>query len=457
MEIPPPSTREEATEENFGAGEAPSPVVGVLRNVWAKRRFLGKAIFTGLAAGALVALLIPSRYQSTARLMPPDSQANASLGMLAALTAKSGSGMGSVASDLLGVRGSGALFTGTLRSRTVEDRLIGRFHLHQVYAIRLEEDARAKLLENTEISEDRKSGIITISATDRDPKRAAGIAQAYVEELNQLVAELSTSAAHRERVFLEERLRSVKEDLDDASQKFSQFESANKTIDIKEQARAMVQGAAAIEGELIATESELKGLEEIYTTNNVRVRAVQARLGELRRQLDKLGGGTAPETRPSRAVEDAAYPTIRRLPLLGVTYADLFRRMQIQEAVYETLTQQFELAKVQEAKETPSVKVLDTASLPERKSFPPRTLIALLGAFLAAGAAVMIIVAHSNWERTDSNDPGKVFAQEVLQTVQARMPWAEPNGSPVQAATHKVWKRLVRRGDSEKSSHFSAN
>src|SRR3989449_8439169 len=101
MEIPPPSTREEASEENFGAGEAPSPVVGVLRNVWAKRRFLGKAIFTGLAAGALVALLIPSRYQSTARLMPPDSQANASLGMLAALTAKSGSGMGSVASDLL--------------------------------------------------------------------------------------------------------------------------------------------------------------------------------------------------------------------------------------------------------------------------------------------------------------------------------------------------------------------
>jgi uncharacterized protein involved in exopolysaccharide biosynthesis len=457
MEIPPHSTREEAAEENFAAGEAPSPVVSALRNVWAKRRFLGKTIFAGFAAGAVVALLIPARYQSTARLMPPDSQANASLGMLAALTAKSGSGMGSVASDLLGVRGSGALFTGILRSRTVEDRLIGRFHLHQVYAIRLEEDARAKLLENTEISEDRKSGIITISVTDRDPKRAADIAQAYVEELNQLVAELSTSAAHRERVFLEERLRSVKQDLDDASQKFSQFESVNKTIDIKEQARAMVQGAAAIEGELIATESELKGLEEIYTTNNVRVRAVQARLRELRRQLDKLGGGTAPETRQSQGVAEAAYPTIRRLPLLGVTYADLFRRMQIQEAVYETLTQQFELAKVQEAKETPSVKVLDSASLPERKSFPPRTLITLLSGFLAAGAAVMIIVARSNWERTDANDPGKVFAEEVLQSVLARMPWAEPNGSRVQAATHKVWKRLVRRGDSEKPSHFSAN
>jgi uncharacterized protein involved in exopolysaccharide biosynthesis len=446
----------EAAEGNFGAGGAPSQVVGLLRNLWVKRRFLGKAVFGGLVAGALVALLIPSRYQSTARLMPPDSQANVSLGMLAALTAKSGS-MGSVASDLLGVRGSGALFTGILRSRTVQDRLIGRVHLHQVYAVRLEEDARAKLLENTEISEDRKSGIITISVTDHDAKRAAAVTQAYVEELNQLVAELSTSAAHRERVFLEERLHRVKQDLDDASQKFSQFESVNKTVDIKEQARAMVQGAAAIEGELIATESELKGLEEIYTVNNVRVRAVQARIGELRRQLEKLGGGTAPETRLSQEVAEAAYPTIRRLPLLGVAYADLFRRMQIQEAVYETLTQQYELAKVQEAKETPSVKVLDMASLPERKSFPPRTVIAVLGALLAASVAGISILARSRWNQTDSRDPGKAFAEEVLRTVHARMPWAEPNGSRVQAATHKVWVRLVQRGNSEKSSSPSAN
>src|SRR5258707_12313991 len=187
---------------------------------------------------------------------------------------------------------------------TVQDRLISGFQLQQVYGCRLEQDTRAKLAENTEISEDRKSGIIAISVTDHDPKRAAAIAEAYVEELNQLVAELSTSAAHRERVFLEERLRNVKQDLDGASQKFSQFESTNKTIDIKEQARAMVQEAAAIEGELGATESELKGLEEIYTVNNVRVRAVQARLGELRRQLDKLGGGTAPETRPFKETTD---------------------------------------------------------------------------------------------------------------------------------------------------------
>src|SRR5258708_15657290 len=143
MDVLPPSARDEGSEENLVGGGVHSPALGILRTLWVERRYLGKALFAGLAAGALVALLIPSRYQSTARLMPPDSQANASLGMLAALSAKSGSGMGSVASDLLGIRGSGALFTRILRSRTVEDRLVGRFHLHQAYAIRPQRHARA--------------------------------------------------------------------------------------------------------------------------------------------------------------------------------------------------------------------------------------------------------------------------------------------------------------------------
>ncbi len=147
MEAPVPANDE--------AAEAPSQVVNVLRNLWAQRRMLGKAIFGGFAAGALVALLIPARYQSTTRLMPPDSQANASLGMLAALTAKSGNGMGTVAGELLGIRGSGALFTGILGSRTVEDRLVARFQLHKVYGIRLEQDNSANLRAPTRPSTSR--------------------------------------------------------------------------------------------------------------------------------------------------------------------------------------------------------------------------------------------------------------------------------------------------------------
>jgi capsule polysaccharide export protein KpsE/RkpR len=357
-----------------------------------------------------------------------------------------------VAGDLLGVKSSGALFVGILRSRTVEDRLVDRFQLKKVYSVKLEEDARKILSENSGASEDRKTGIVSITVTDRDPKRAAAIAQAHVEELNQLSAHLSTSAAHRERLFLEERLSAVKRDLDDASQKFSQFASKNVAIDIKEQGRAMVDAAATLQGEMIAAESELKGLEQIYTPNNVRVRAVQARISELQHQLEKLGGKGAGDVNQTTGLSDSLYPSIRELPILGVTWADLYRRTRIQEVVYETLTQQYELAKVQEAKETPSVKVLDAAAVPERKSYPPRLLITLLGGFFAFGVVVLGIFARERWKQTDAKDPGKMFAQEVLESVNTYMPWTTPNGSRLQGMTHKVWVRVVRRSEKQHPS-----
>ena len=435
----------EATED-IEAGRR--RLVVKLRLLWKERRFLTRAAVAGLLLGTLLAFLSPKRFESTTQLMPPDSQSSSGMAMLAALSAKTGSGLGAYAGDLLGLKSSGALFIGILRSRTVQDRLVERFDLKKVYGARLEEAARRSLAENTAISEDRKSGIITITATDRDPQRAAAMAEAYVEELDRLVSELSTSSAHRERVFLEERLTAVKQELDQASKEFSQFASKNTAIDIKEQGRAMVDAAATLMGELIATESELKGLEQIYTPNNVRVRSVQARIAELRKQLEKMGGKEGTGTNNAATASDSLYPSIRKLPLLGVTYADLYRRTKIQEAVYETLTQEYELAKVQEAKETPSVKVLDVARVPERKSFPPRLLIMSLCAFLALAGATLIAFGKSRWQETDAQDPGKVFAQEVFQTVNARMPWAEPNGSRLQAMTHWFWVRLARRHDS---------
>jgi uncharacterized protein involved in exopolysaccharide biosynthesis len=390
--------------------------------LWRNRRFLAWAVFAGLCLGLVVALLIPSRYESTVQLMPPDNQSGG-LAMLAALTAKTGGGLASVAGDLLGVKSSGALFVGILKSRTVEDRLVDRFQLKKVYSVKHEEDARKMLSDNTAASEDRKTGIVTITVTDHDPKRAAAIAQAHVEELNQLSAELSTSSAHRERVFLEERLIAVKRDLDDASQKFSQFASKNVALDIKDQGRAMVEAAAAIQGEMIAAESELKGLEQIYTAGNVRVRSVQARISELQRQLQKLGGKPSSEKDQINGSPDSLYPSIRELPLLGVTWADLYRRTKIQETVFEILTQQYELAKVQEAKETPSVKVLDAAVVPEEKSFPPRSLIAALGGLVLFCAAVVFVLVRERWNETDPSDPGKIFAREVFGSVHPSAFW----------------------------------
>src|SRR5205807_5656178 len=138
------------------------------------------------------------------------------------------------------------------------DRLIEKFDLRKVYGARLVMDARKRLDENTSISEDRKSGIVSISVTDHDPQRAAGLANAYVDELNSLVAELSTSSAHRERVFLEERLNVAKHDLDDASSQLAQFSSENNTLDIQQEGQAIVGAAANLAGEMIATQSQLE-------------------------------------------------------------------------------------------------------------------------------------------------------------------------------------------------------
>lgn len=438
-------------------GNEHGQAIARLRLLWKERRFLSRAAVAGLLFGTLLAFLLPKRFESTTQLMPPDNQSSSGMAMLAALAAKTGNGLGTFAGDLLGVKSSGALFIGILRSRTVEDRLVERFDLQKVYGARLEEAARKSLAENTAVSEDRKSGIITITVTDRDPRRAAAIAQAYVEELDHLVSELSTSSAHRERVFLEERLSAVKLELNQASKEFSQFASKNVAIDIKEQGRAMMDAAATLMGHLVAAESELKGLEEIYTPNNVRVRSVQARITELRKQLEKMGGKEGSEANDPAPGGDSLYPTIRKLPLLGVTYADLYRRTKIQEAVYETLTQEYELAKVQEAKETPSVKVLDEAKVPERKSFPPRLLIIALCSFLALAGATLCAFGKARWQEVDAQDPGKVFAQEVFQTVNARMPWAEPNGSRLQAMTHWFWVLLARRHDYASEAEDSQN
>lgn len=417
-------------------------MVARLRLLWANRRFLFRTTAGGLLLAMAIALLLPNAYESTARLMPPDSQANSSYAMLAALSARGG-GLGSFAGDLLGLKSSGALLVGILRSRTVQDGLVERFDLKAVYGVNLLENARRRLSENTSVSEDRKSGIITITITDRSAQRAAAMASAYVSELDRLVAQVSTSAANRERIFLEERLKTVKVELDEAAKEFSEFASENTAIDIKEQGRAMVDAAATLQGQLIAAQTELQGLRQMYTESNVRVRAAHARIAELERQLQKLGGREDSTAGGLTQDSDVLYPSIRKLPLLAVTYADLYRRTKIQEVVYEVLTQQYELAKVQEAKETPTVKVLDEPNVPERKSFPPRMLIMFLGAFLGFAFATVVVLGQARWAETDAEDSGKVFLQEMFSTIKAGVRDYSHNGHGLRG---RLLQRLGRAG-----------
>jgi uncharacterized protein involved in exopolysaccharide biosynthesis len=410
--------------------------VARLRLLWNARRFIVRCGIAGLCVSTVIAFLIPKQFESTAQLMPPDTQSSSSLALLAGLSGPGGLGM--LAGDLLGVKSTGALFVGVLRSRTVEDRIVSRFDLKKVYGISLDEKACAKLSERTAISEDRKSGIISITVTDRDPKRAAAMAGSYVEELNTVIAQLSTSSARRERIFLEGRLGEVNTNLAAAEKDFSYFASTKGAIDIPEQGKAMVGAAATLEGQLIALQSELEGLKQIYTDNNIRVKSTQARIDELRQQLRKIGGKGG-ESTESADDPNAPYPTLRQLPILGVPYADKLRTLKVQEAVFETLTKEYELAKVQEAKEVPSVTELDAPVVPEHKSFPPRLDIISFGVLCATLAGLLWLWGAARWKEIDPQDPGKVLAQEVFRAFEASVPWISSNGAR-EAITDEVPK-----------------
>jgi capsule polysaccharide export protein KpsE/RkpR len=399
----------------------PRKLVENSRLLWSYRKLLRRVTLYALGTTILLAFLIPKRYEATTQLMPPENITGGALAMLDNIGARGsespglsgsigGAALGGIAGDLLGTKNTGALFVSILYSRTVSDRLIELFQLNRVYHTKLIEDTRIALWEHVDISEARKSGVIGITVTDKDPRRAAGMAQAYVTELNRLVAEVSTSSARRERVFLEERLKTVKTDLDNASKRFSEFASSNTAIDVPAQGKAMVEAAAWIQGEVIFEESTLRGLEKIYAPGNVRVKAHRARLEELKQQLQKLGGSDS----PSEVKNDhSLYPSIRKLPLLGATYFDLYRESKMQETLYQLLTREYELAKVEEAKQIPTVSVLDAAVVPTKKSFPPRTRIVISGTLLTLAGTVVWIFLRRWWSGIVPDDPGRELAEEM--------------------------------------------
>lgn len=419
-----------------------------IRLLWVQRTLVGRIVLRGTVLFAVLAFLLPKSYDSTTQLMPPDSSSSGALALLSGIggsdsdgASASGSGLAGMAASMLGMRTTGATFISVLKSQTVADRLIDRFDLRKVYYIKTYRDTRKKLAARTTIDEDKKSGVISITVTDRDPQRAAALARAYVEELDRLVAELNTSGAHRERVFLEGRLKVVKQELEQSEVDFSKFASENTAIDIKEQGKAMVEAAATLQGSLIAAQSELEGLEQIYTANNVRVRSLQARVEELKHQLDKLGGAASADS-TSAGGASPLYPSIRQLPVLGVPYADLFLRVKINETIYEILTKQYELARVQEAKEVPSVKVLDVALPPERKAWPPRSLVILSGVFLSFCFAALWVFGREAWLNTDPQHPWKQLLEEIGTTVGRSVLWQRAREVSSRCVPRVFWSRM---------------
>jgi uncharacterized protein involved in exopolysaccharide biosynthesis len=400
--------------------------------LWERRRLLFRIAAISLLVSLLIAFILPKQYKSSARLMPP-SNSGVPTAMLAALAGRALGGIGgigSLAGSLLGGNNTTALFVELLHSGTVADHLIDRFHLQQAYHKRYRVDTAKHLARITTITDDKKSGVITVTVEDTDRRRARDLAQAYLDELNLLVTRTSNSSAHQERVFIEKRLQKVKADLERAQQQMSEFSSTHSTVDIKEQTRAMVDAASRVQAQMVLEQANLNSLRQIYGDGNVRVRATQARIGVLQHQLLTMSGSSAPlpvgdttagNDQSSTASNSDLYPALRQLPRLAVPYADLYREVKVQETVFELLTQQYELARIQEAKDVPAVSVIDSPGIPEKKSFPPRLLLALLLTIVSTSLSAALLLAWHRWLHIGASDPRKILVQEIYGTLSTKL------------------------------------
>jgi tyrosine-protein kinase Etk/Wzc len=389
-------TKESEILSSFSADRSPrAKFASVVRLLWENRRPIAicTAVFALVSVG--VVLILPPRYLATTTILPapvPSASSDLSRMLRPDVVAMA---------NLTGITSSPdqGRFLALLQSRILAERVVTHFDLQHVYQARRMSDARRALSSHTDIQEDRRSGVITIAVSDRDPRRCAQIADGYVQELDSLNNQLNASGAHLERVFLETRVEEVGKELSQASQQLSQFSAKNSMLDTTEQSRSTVSAAMQLQGQIIAAESDFKGLEEIYQSDSIKVRTAKAKLAELNRQLAAIHG--------NKTEDVGDFPSIRNLPALGLTYNDLARRVKLLEIVQTALTEQLEMAKTDEAKSIPSFRVLDPAEVPDYREFPKRTSTVLICTAIGFGVGMVFVVLRNRWQAVDGSDPVK--------------------------------------------------
>jgi capsule polysaccharide export protein KpsE/RkpR len=209
--------------------------------------------------------------------------------------------------------------------------------------------------------------------------------------------------------------------METAEKELSEFASKNATMGINEQVRVMIESAAKLQGELIAAESQLQEVRQIYTDSSPQIRSLQARISELVNQQKKLLGTYSGKSFADGEASGSSFPTLWQLPIMGVPYESKFRKLKMEEAIYETLRAELDSAKVQEARENPYVEVLDLPEVPERQSFPPRLLIIAAGTGCALILSGVWILGVARWQEIDARHAGMVLAREIFGTVRRRI------------------------------------
>jgi tyrosine-protein kinase Etk/Wzc len=362
-----------------------------LLHVFARRK--GLTIWGPLvvaASVALISLLIPNSYTAVARILPPkqsQSAASVLIGQLGLLSNPIGN---------LTVKNPNELFLGMLMSRSIADNLIARFKLQEVYDEDTRYETRKTLAGRTSITAGRE-GIITIEVTDRDPQRAAAIANAYVEELENLSQTLAVSEASQRRVFFEKQLQLTKEKLAEAEIKMRSAQERSGLIMLSEQARAIIEAVSHARAQVAAKEIELTSMGSFATHSNPEYRRRQEELSALKAQLRSL------ESKDVIRKGDVLVPT-SRVPEAGLEHVRHLREVKYQEAIFEILAKHYEIARADEAKDSALIQFLDRADVPEKKSGPKRALIVLLTFCLSAVICAVLALGIESTKRLRRNN-----------------------------------------------------
>jgi uncharacterized protein involved in exopolysaccharide biosynthesis len=320
-------------------------------------------LLAGLAALGIAFAIAPT-YTATVRFLPPQQQQSAAASMLASLGA-----LGGLAGAASGLKNPSDQYLAFIRSRSVQDALIDRFGLMERYEAKLRDDARLAL-QGAARASSGKDGLISVEIDDKDPKFAAQLANAHVEELQKLLARLAVTEAQQRRVFFEKQLQQAKDNLTRAEQALKA--SGVNSSALKASPQAAVEAVARLRAAITAQEIKIASLRGYLSENAPDFRQALTELGAMRAQLARAEQQEAPVAG-------------------GSDYIGRYRDFKYYETLFELFAKQYELARVDESREGAVIQVLDAAQPPERKSKPKRAIIAVI-ATLAAGFALLLFV-----------------------------------------------------------------
>ena len=352
-------------------------------------------IFTPIVTGALalaVSLYMTPIFSSTAKIMPPQQQQStgvtAMLGQLG--------GLAGAAGGIAGLKNPNDLYVGLLESRTISDNLITRLKLKDYYKRKTMDETRQVLANSVDIESGKKDGLISIKVTDEQPQFAADLANAYVDELAKLTEKLAISEASQRRLFFEKQLEETKKQLEDAEVALKATQEKTGIILPDGQIQAIIGGIAQLKGMVAAKEVQLNSMRTFAASQNPDLLRTQEELRGMQAQLAKLE-----KDRPS-SKGDFMVP-LGKIPEAGVEYVRSLRNVKYYETIFEMLAKQYELAKIDEAKQSSSIQLLDKAVPAEKKSKPRRAFITLAGIFFGFVLGVSIAFACALYDASRKN------------------------------------------------------